>query len=397
MSSSSTAMTFTPGEEIRTRIDKLRPLMEKSRLDAAFFHYKIDYYYLAGTMQDAFLLVPLERDPVLFVRRDLKRARRESPLAEVIPLKALEEIRPYVVGMTRIGLQLDVMPYNMVMKYRDLLPGPEFVDASPMVKAVRKKKSSFEITLMEKAAAIAKKVYAKIPEVLHEGMSEIGLGGVLEAYAKPLGHEGILRMRSLNYEPYTWHILSGRTGSIVSQADSPMGGLGLSPAFPVGASRKKMRKGEPILVDFGVNYHGYHMDLTRMYALGHMPDQFIRAYEVCKEIEHAVLERALQRVAASELFRYSQELAESSGFGPYYLGYEPHKVNFLGHGIGIELSELPFLAPKHDYPLEEGMTFAIEPKMVFPGKGACGIEDTVLMEKTGYRILSDVDDRIAVI
>ncbi len=397
MSSSSTAMTFTPGEEIRTRIDSLRPLMEKSRLDAAFFHYKIDYYYLSGTMQDAFLLVPLERDPVLFVRRDLKRARRESPLKEVIPLKALEEITPYVSGMTRIGLQLDVMPYNMVMKYRDLLPGPEFVDASPMVKAVRKKKSPFEITLMEKAAAIAKKVYAKIPEILHEGMSEIELGGLLEAYAKPLGHEGILRMRSLNYEPYTWHILSGRTGSIVSQADSPMGGRGMSPAFPVGASRKKMRKGEPILVDFGVNYHGYHMDLTRMYALGHMPDQFIRAYEVCKEIEHAVLERALQGTAASELFRYSQELAESSGFGPYYLGYEQHKVNFLGHGIGIELSELPFLAPRHDYPLEEGMTFAIEPKMVFPGKGACGIEDTVLIEKTGYRILSDVDDHIAVI
>ena len=397
MSNSTAAMIFTPEEEIRSRIEKLRPLMEKSRLDAAFFHYKIDYYYLSGTMQDAFLLVPLERDPVLFVRRDLKRARRESPLEEVIPLKALEEVTPYVLGMARIGLQLDVMPYNMVMKYRDLLPGPEFVDASPMVKAVRKKKSPFEITLMEKAAAIAKSVYAKIPEALHEGMSEIELGGVLEAYAKPLGHEGILRMRSLNYEPYTWHILSGRTGSIVSQADSPMGGLGLSPAFPVGASRKKMRKGEPILIDFGINYHGYHMDLTRMYAIGHMPDQFIRAYEACKEIEHAVLERALQGAAASELFRYSQELAKSLGFGPYYLGYEPHKVNFLGHGIGIELSELPFLAPRHDYPLEEGMTFAIEPKMVFPGKGACGIEDTVLMEKTGYRILSDVDDRIAVI
>ena len=113
-------------------------------------------------------------------------------------------------------------------------------------------------------------------------MSEIELGGMLEAFAKPLGHEGLLRMRSLNYEPYTWHILSGRTGSIVSQADSPMGGLGLSPAFPVGASMKKMRKGEPILIDFGVNYHGYHMDLTRMYAIGHMPDRFVRAYEAAK-------------------------------------------------------------------------------------------------------------------
>ena len=390
-------MIFTPAEEIGSRLDKLRPLLEKSRLDGAFFHYKIDYYYLSGTMQDAFLLVPLDRDPVLFVRRELNRARRESPLKEVVPLKGLEEIKPYAAGMKRIGLQLDVMPYNMVMKFKAMLPGPELENVSPLVMAVRKKKSPFEIKIMERAAAIAKKVYARIPAVLHEGMSEIELGGLLEAYAKPLGHEGLLRMRSLNYEPYTWHILSGRTGSIVSQADSPMGGLGLSPAFPVGASRKKMRKGEPILVDFGINYHGYHMDLTRMYALDHMPAPFIRAYEVSKEIEHAVLDRAAEGTAASELFQYSERLARDAGFGPYYLGYEQHKVHFLAHGIGIELSEPPFIAPGQDYPLEEGMTFAIEPKMVLPGKGACGIEDTVLMEKTGYRVLSNVDDRIVVV
>ena len=69
-------------------------------------------------------------------------------------------------------------------------------------------------------------------------MSEIELAGLMEAYAKPLGHEGLLRVRSLNWEAYTWHVLSGRTGSIVSQSDSPMGGQGLSAAFPVGASLK---------------------------------------------------------------------------------------------------------------------------------------------------------------
>ncbi len=390
-------MIFTPEEEVKSRLEKVRLLMEKGRLDGAFFHYKIDYYYLSGTMQDAFLLVPLEGKPVLFVKRDLARARRESPLGEVTPLKRLEEIKPYVARMKRIGLQLDVMPYNMVMKYKSILPGMEFEDVSPLVRTARMKKSAFEVRLMERAAAIAKKVYARIPEILREGMSEIELGGLLEAYAKPLGHEGLLRMRSLNYEAYTWHILSGPSGSVVSQADSPMGGLGLSPAFPVGASRRKMRKGEPILVDFGVNYHGYHMDLTRMYALDHMPDPFVRAYGATKAIQRAVLDRALQGATASELFRYSEQLALDAGFGPYYLGYGRHKVHFLGHGIGVELSEPPFIAPRQDYPLEEGMTFAIEPKMVFPRKGACGIEDTVLMEKTGYRILSDVDDRIVVV
>jgi Xaa-Pro aminopeptidase len=358
-------MLFTPEEEIQTRIDRLRPLMEKASLDGAFFHYKIDYYYFSGTMQDGFLFVPLEDAPVLFIRRELRRARRESPLKKVVPMKSIEEIKPYVRGMKRIGLQLDVMPYNMVMGYKDLLAGAETVNVSPLAKNVRKKKSPFEIGIMERAAAIAKKVYGAIPQMLHEGMREIELGGLMEAYAKPLGHEGLLRMRSLNYEPYTWHILSGRTGSIVSQSDSPMGGLGLSPAFPVGASMKKMRKGEPILVDFGINYHGYHMDLTRMYAIDHMPDTFVRAYEACKNIQYRVLDRAFTGAHVSDLFRFSKQLADEAGFGPYYLGYDQYKVAFLGHGIGIELSELPFIAPKHDYPLEEGMTIAIESEAAF--------------------------------
>ena len=390
-------MLLTPKDELETRIRFLMPLMEKAGLDAAFFHYKIDYYYFSGTTQDGFLFAPTGGAPVLFVRRELGRAKRESRLERVLALKSPEEIRPYVSGMKRIGLQLDVMPYNMVLAFKEHLGDAELVNVSSLAKAVRKKKSPFEIGIMEKAAAIAREVYGKIPEILKEGMREIELGGILEAIAKPLGHEGLLRMRSLNYEPYTWHILSGRAGSIVSQADSPMGGLGLSPAFPVGASMKKMRKNEPILIDFGINYHGYHMDLTRMYAIGRMPEEFARAYGVCRDIHYRVLDRATSGVTASELFRYSNELANDAGLGAYYLGYGHHKVSFLGHGIGVELSELPFLAPRHDYPMEEGMTLAIEPKMVFPRKGATGIENTVVFEKHGYRVLSDVDEGITIV
>ena len=243
--SNPSAMILTPASEVRARIERVRPLIEKGRLDAAFFHYKIDYYYFSGTMQDAFLLLPAAGAPVLFVKRELKRARQESPLEEVVPLTSLEEIRPFVKGMKRVGLQLDVMPYNMVMRYAGLLPGVEFADASPLAKAVRKKKSPFEIGIMERAAAISKKVYGRIPELLREGMSEIELGGLLEAYAKPLGHEGLLRMRSLNYEPYTWHILSGSTGSIVSQSDSPMGGFGLSPPSRSARAARRCARASP--------------------------------------------------------------------------------------------------------------------------------------------------------
>ncbi len=268
--------------------------MERASLDGAFFHYKIDFYYLSGTMQDALLFVPIDGEPILFVKREITRARRESPLEQLISYKSSKEILPHIKPMKRVGMQLDVIPYNDVVRFKELIGGGEFIDVSPLVKELRRVKSPFEINLMKKAAAISKKVYKKVPELLREGMSEIELAGLMEAYAKPLGHEGLLRSRSLNWEAYTWHILSGRAGSIVSQSDSPMGGLGLSPAFPVGASLKKIRKNEPILIDFGICYHGYQVDETRMFAIGSMPDLFVKAYEVCREIQHRILDKALE-------------------------------------------------------------------------------------------------------
>jgi Xaa-Pro aminopeptidase len=134
-----------------------------------------------------------------------------------------------------------------------------------------------------------------------------------------------------------------------------------------------------------------------MYAIGYMPDEYIGAYEVCKEIHYKVLDKVLTGAKGSEIFDYSKQLAQDAGYGDYFLGYDQYKVSFLAHGIGIELAELPFIATKQDYSLEAGMTFAVEPKMVFPKKGACGIENTVLLEHGGYRVLTDIDEQIIVV
>ncbi len=391
-------MLYVSKEEIESRINKVKRLMEKASIDGAFFHYKIDYYYLSGTMQDALIFVPVDGEPVLFVKRELSRAKRESPIDNIVSIRSIKDIPEYIKPMKRVGIQLDVIPYSDVMKFREIVTkDAELVDVSPITKEVRKIKSPFEIRIIERAASIQKKVYGKVPEFLKEGMTEIELGGMLEAYAKTLGHEGLLRVRSLNYEAYTWHVISGRTGSIVSQSDSPMGGLGLSPAFPVGASFKKIKRNEPILIDFGICYHGYQVDQTRMYAVGSMPEPFVSAFEVCREIHYRVLDRVLEGLASKELFEYSKQLAAKHGFADAYLGYGHHKVRFLAHGIGIELAELPYIAASHTYPIEQGAVIAIEPKMVFPKKGACGIENTVLIENGRYRVLTDNDESIMIL
>ncbi|MBW2332523.1 MAG: aminopeptidase P family protein [Deltaproteobacteria bacterium] len=160
---------------------------------------------------------------------------------------------------------------------------------------------------MKMAGEIGRKTYQKGRDLLKEGMTEIEFGGLMEAVAKAYGHEGLLRVRSLNYEAYSWHVLSGSSGGIVSQSDSPMGGLGLSPAFPVGASRKVMKAHEPILVDFGTCYHGYQADETRMFSIGEMETKFIDAYKVCREIHDAVLEETRPGTACEAIFQHTRE------------------------------------------------------------------------------------------
>jgi len=413
--SKSLGFRYIPRQELEDRLARLRKGMEKEGMEAFLVVQKMDCYYLSGTTQDGLLFVPLEGKPLLMVRREVERARVESPLEEVLGFKSVRELPSLIRNHwgrlpQTLGLELDVLPVRDYCRYQDLFPGAKFMDASPLIRDIRKIKSPFEIELMRVAGDIGKKVYQEAREILKEGlvlspalskvegkaegMTEIEFGGLLEAAAKRYGHEGLLRVRSLNYEAYTWHVLSGPSGGIVSQSDSPMGGLGLSPAFPVGASLRVMRAHEPILVDFGTCYHGYQADETRMFSIGEMGKKFMDAYNACREIHDAVLEETRPGADCEAIFQKTLRLAEKLGYKDSYLGPPGLQTRFIAHGIGLELNEFPFLAQGQSYPLEEGMTFAVEPKIVFPGEGAVGLENTVLVTRDGYEILTPLEQEI---
>jgi Xaa-Pro aminopeptidase len=397
--SRSLGFRYTPIEEIENRITRIRTGMKKQEMDALLVVQKMNFYYLSGTTQDGLLFVPLEGKPLLMIKRELERAKVESSNKAIIALKSNREIPSLIQThsgkpLNSLGLELDILPVKDYFKFQELFPKTKFMDASSIMRETRKIKSSFEIDLMRKAGEIGKKVYQEARKILKEGMTEIEFGGLLEATAKKYGHEGLLRVRSLNYEAYTWHVLSGLTGGIVSQSDSPMGGLGLSPAFPVGASRRSMRAHEPILVDFGTCFHGYQADETRMFSIGKMRQKFIDAYNACREIHDAVLEETRPGADCEAIFVKTLQLAEKLGYKDSYLGPPGLQTRFIAHGIGLELNELPFIAQGQSYPLEEGMTFAVEPKIVFPGEGSVGLENTVVVTETGYEILTPVSQKI---
>jgi len=390
---------LTPAEEIESRIARLKIRMNEEGVEALLVAQKTDCFYLSGTSQDALLYLPLQGDALLLVKRELERARAESPLRAITALTSLRRIPSLIQEHTGklpgvIGVEMDVLPAKDYFRLVSLFPGARFADASEMIRRLRAVKSPFEIALMRKAGEIGEKVYHHAKHVLKQGMTEIEFGGLLEAEAKTYGHEGLLRVRSYNYEAYTWHVLSGVTGGMVSQSDSPMGGLGLSPAFPVGASRKVMQAHEPILVDFGICYHGYQADETRMFSIGRMPGKFVEAYHACKAIHDAVLAQTRPGADCERIFMNTLELAEKLGYRDSYLGPPGLQTRFIGHGIGLELNEFPFLAQGQAYPLEEGMTFAVEPKIVFPGEGAVGLENTVVVTRDGCDILTPLGQEI---
>ncbi|MBN2032585.1 MAG: aminopeptidase P family protein [Deltaproteobacteria bacterium] len=397
--SKSHGFIFTPKEEIQNRLSRLREQMNRKGIESLLVAQKMDFFYLSGTTQDGLLFLPLEGDPLVLVKREIGRARVESPLPVVRSLPFLsrlpELIREHSDKIPEImGLEMDVLPVKNYFRLISLFPEIRFVDASEIIKRVRAVKSPFEITLMRKAGQIGQQVYGRGREFLKEGMTEIAFAGLLESEAKSFGHEGLLRVRSYNYEAYTWHVLSGVTGGIVSQSDSPMGGLGLSPAFPVGASEKVMKAHEPILVDFGICYHGYQVDETRMFSIGKLPKKFTDAYKACKEIHDAVLAESRPGVDCEQIFLSTIKLAENLGYSENFLGPPGLQTHFIAHGIGLELNEFPFLARGQAYPLEQGMTFALEPKIVFPGEGSVGLENTVVVAGQGCEILTPLEQEI---
>jgi Xaa-Pro dipeptidase len=397
--STSLGFRYVPIEEIEGRFKKLKSGMEREEIEALLVVQKMDRYYFSGTAQDGILFLPLEGRPLLLIKKELERAKIESPLKDVVRINSVQDLPELIRNHHgnlpyNLGLELDVLPVKDYLKFQSLFPGIRFIDASMILRDPRKIKSPFEIDLMRVAGEIGRKVYQKGREILKEGMTEIEFGGLLEVVAKKLGHEGLLRVRSLNYEAYAWHVLSGLNGGIVSQSDSPMGGLGLSPAFPVGASLKVIKAHEPVLVDFGTCYHGYQADETRMFSIKKMGQKFIHAYNACREIHDSVLEETRPGSDCEAIFIKTLQLAKKLGYEDSYLGPSGLQTRFIAHGIGLELNEFPFIAQGQSSPLEEGMTFAIEPKIVFPGEGAVGIENTVAVTRTGYEILTPLEQDI---
>jgi Xaa-Pro dipeptidase len=386
-------MRLTPKNELEYRFRRLQDEMSRAGLDAVIMLQNADLFYFTGTIQTGNLYLPASGDPIYLVRRDFMRARMESGLAEVVPFNSPRELPGLIAGYghptpARIGLELDVLPVNLFRKYQDLYPDAQFFDATPLIRRVRMVKSHYEIHILQDAALQADKVHRRAAEVIREGMSELELAAELEHLARLEGHQGYLRMRAFNGELAN-QILCGNDAAVPAFCNTPLGGMGLSPAFGQGPSYNRIGRGEPIVVDFASCFDGYLVDQARIFALGSVSDRMRRGYDDMIRIEELMVRLADELPTWGSLYDDCLALAHEMGYADSFMGGRGCQVPFIGHGVGIEIDEFPFIAPGfREERLEPGMVFAFEPKLVFPGEGAVGIENTFYLTETGIKRLT---------
>ena len=367
-----------PKAEIEERVERLQSRMEG--LTGAIIFQAVDMLYFSGTAQEGLVYVPAdpEAEAVVMVRKSLDRAREESPL-DVSPLKSMKSLKAdlAIPQGAKIGLELDVLPFNNYARVKAALPDAEFKDVSESIRMVRSVKSKFEIRLIRAAARILDAGIGSVPDHLKEGMAEIELAAKLEAEMRSLGHSGSIRFRRFNHELPMGHLMAGPNAAHPSFVASPTGGIGPSLLQPQGPGFRKIRRNEPILVDYGGVYNGYIADETRIFTLGRLPKELEEAHAAALEVEKAVAGALRPGNCGREIFEISEVRGEELGYGDALGGPLGAKCGFVGHGVGLEIDEYPVLGPV-DHDILPNMTVAVEPKMIYPGVGVVGIEDTFL-------------------
>jgi Xaa-Pro dipeptidase len=394
------AFTPVPGEELLRRINGLKHRMEAAEIDFAVIFQNVDRFYFTGSMQKGLTVIAPDHEPMIFIEKSTERASRECPFPITI-IGSEKEIKDILhqKGLLKgvAGLELDVLPVATFERLKRVLGLTRHRDVAPLVKELRAVKSPYELEQLRKSGEILSKVLKKAGRIIKEGVREIDIDAELTAEGRKLGHQGFLRMRGINQEMMTITVTSGITSVLSSCADVPIAGTGVTPALPQGSSLKRVERGMPVLVDYGGAYNGYITDETRVFVVGTMEEVFRKPYETAREIIDDAMSHARTGVDCTDVYARALRKAKAAGLEDSFMGHGQGQVSFIGHGLGLEINELPVLTARHSRVLEEGMVFAFEPKFVLPGQGAIGVEVDLIVRDSGLeRLTHDSTDIVYV-
>ena len=258
---------------------------------------------------------------------------------------------------------------------------------------LRRVKTPWEIGQFRIAARKHEATYSEIPECFRPGMTDLEFQYEIEKRMRKNGSIGLFRAFGANMDIYMGSILAGENAETPSPFDFALGGGGIDASCPLGANGTLLKEGTAIMVDMAGNYTAYMTDMTRVFSVGHLTELAYRAHQTALLIESEIENIARPGTPCAELYEIAAKITESQRLGAYFMGTK-QQAKFVGHGIGIQINELPVLTPRSKDMLEPNMVFALEPKYVIPGIGAVGIENSFLVTETGLEKITHFTEDI---
>ncbi|MEI6530451.1 MAG: Xaa-Pro peptidase family protein [bacterium] len=356
--------TYAP---VFDRLERFSTLLELQDCDAAVVSGRGNVRFFSdfrlNRVASALLVVPRLGETVFFVAGlDWQRAKRECPLLNIQaypedtpnPLEALRTVL-HSPSIRRVGIESS-LPYGHWQFIRDLLPATDFVLLDEQLLRLRAIKDPVEICRLRQAARIADLAMQKVLAAAVPGKTELELVGLSRMTLAEEGAED---------ESFESFMMSGERSWLPGRV----------------ATTKKIQEQELIVFDMGAVVGGYCSDITRTFALGGLRAEQRYIFQIAYAAQQSALEAVKPGVQAQVVHAAARKIIVDAGYGDFF----PH---LTGHGLGLEIHELPILDRQMTILLEPNMVLTIEPGIYLPGVGAARVEDMVLVTAGGCELLT---------
>jgi Xaa-Pro aminopeptidase len=358
----------SPTMDYGARQRNLREHIAKVRFDALLISHLPNIRYLCGFTGSAGFLLVDESGSVFFtdVRYDTQ-AHEEVKGAKVVIAKkpALLALADFFAGRGRrsrsrewtVGIESEHFTVSEKKRLSQLTPtGVRLKDAPALVERARMIKDADELERMRDAVNLGAKLFDRAVEVVRAGVAEVEVAAEMELVARRAGADEM---------SFPTIIASGARS-----------------ALPHGrASNQSITSGAFVVCDFGVILSGYCSDQTRTLWVGKVLEEARHAYEAVREAQQAGIAAVRPGVTTGQVDSAARKVLQKAGLGKYF-------THSTGHGVGLEIHEIPRVAKGQDEILEPGMVITIEPGVYFPGKWGVRIEDMVAVTAGGCEVLT---------
>ena len=345
-----------------SRAAKLLEKLRNNSVDALLVSKEANVSYLCGyPCRDSYLLVHPKKTIFITDFRYVEEARKNIPGVKVFQYDNLFKDTAALakrLKIRRLGFEAKDLNFAEYSKIRSYLGHKtKLKDTFNIVETLRQTKDPQEINFIRQAIKITGQTFEFIQKFLKPGIKELEIAAEIEHF---------IRYQGAKMSAFNILIASGPNSSLPHAL----------------ISSRKIKPGEPILIDIGVDINGYKSDLTRVFFLDKIPNVQRRIYGIVQEAQDKAIAEVKPGRIIADIDSIGRKHIEEQGFGRYF-GHS------LGHGIGLEVHEEPSISSKNKAQrLEEGMVFTIEPGIYLPGKFGIRLEDMVLVTKKGAQVLS---------